>query len=308
MVALALPERRAMGDEATALDSNGRTMPAKPLDVGLEVSYDEYPRIEEAFQQFLDDSLHPRVPDSLFDVLSSLELPANGLAVDVGCGEGRDSIELAGRFGLHVHGVDPVPRHIEESSARASAEGFSERASFSVGTAEELPVADKTVDLVWCKEVLMFADLGRAFGEFVRVLRPSGVGFVYQVLTGPGMNDAEAREFWEGDLGYGSAHSVRPSDIEAAIASVGLELRSRIDFGSEWGEFAQERSGAGGRRLVHAARLLRDPQRYTTAFGEAAYRIMLADCLWHIYRMIGKLHGAAFIFTRPRTSAQSNAC
>jgi len=28
---------------------------------------------------------------------------------------------------------------------------------------------------------------------------------------------------------------------------------------------------------------------------------MLDDCLWHVYRMIGKLHGAAFIFERPST-------
>ena len=33
--------------------------------------------------------------------------------------------------------------------------------------------------------------------------------------------------------------------------------------------------------------------------SDANYRIMLGDCLWHVYRMIGKLHGAAFIFTRP---------
>jgi SAM-dependent methyltransferase len=163
----------------------------------------------------------------------------------------------------------------------------------------ELPIPDGTADLVWCKEVLMYADLDLAFGEFVRVLRPNGVGLVYQVLTGPRMSDVEAHDFWEADLGYGHAQSLRPSDIEAAIASVGLKLRQRIDFASEWGEYAQERSGAGGRRLVHAARLLRDPQRYTAAFGEAAYRIMLSDCLWHVYRMIGKLHGAAFIFTKP---------
>ena len=66
-------------------------------------------------------------------------------------------------------------------------------------------------------------------------------------------------------------------------------------------EVSRSRSGsarlAGGRRLVHAARLLRDPQRYINEFGESNYRVMLGDCLWHVYRMIGKLHGAAFIFS-----------
>jgi hypothetical protein len=56
---------------------------------------------------------------------------------------------------------------------------------------------------------------------------------------------------------------------------------------------------------MKADRLLRDPQRYTAAFGEAAYRIMLADCLWHIYRMIGKLHGAAFVFAKTGVTASA---
>jgi SAM-dependent methyltransferase len=281
------------------MDDRGKQSPRTPSDISLQESYDDFPRVEEAFQQFLDGSLNPRGPDSLFEVLDTVQLPTNGVAVDVGCGEGRDSIELARRFGLRVYGVDPLPRHIELSSGLARAEGLSDAVDFRLGSAEDLPLPDDTADLVWCKEVLMFTELDRAFGEFVRILRPHGIGCVYQVLTGSRMSEAEAREFWEMDLGYGHAHSLRPSDIEAAIASAGLELRRRIDFASEWGEYAQEQSGAGGRRLMHAARLLRDPKRYTAAFGDVAYRIMLADCLWHVYRMIGKLHGAAFIFTKP---------
>ena len=53
-------------------------------------------------------------------------------------------------------------------------------------------------------------------------------------------------------------------------------------------------------RLVHTARLLRDPHRYIQRFGEENYRVMLADCLWHVYRMIGKLYGVAFVVGPPR--------
>jgi hypothetical protein len=96
-----------------------------------------------------------------------------------------------------------------------------------------------------------------------------------------------------------AASSLRPEDVESAIATAGLELREHIDYSSEFGECAQERSGTAGRRLLHTARLMRSPDRYIEEFGRDNYEVMLSDCLWHVYRMIGKLHGAAFVFTAP---------
>lgn len=57
----------------------------------------------------------------------------------------------------------------------------------------------------------------------------------------------------------------------------------------------QEDTGEPGRRLLHAARLLRDPERYIAKFGRSAYDIMLGDCLWHVYRMIGKLSARVYL-------------
>lgn len=264
--------------------------------VSLEQSYDEFPRIEEDFQLFLDQSLDPRGPSSLFDLVASLGLRSGARAVDVGCGEGDDSLELTRRFGLVVTGVDPVLRHIELATGTAATSvDLPTKPRFELGTAERLPVNDQAVEFLWCKEVLMFADLPAAFAEFTRVLTPAGIGFVYQVLTGPEMDDVDAASFWSCT---GDANSVRPADVESAMFGAGLRLRERVDLTSEWGEFGQERSGAAGRRLLHVARLKRDPGRYIARYGEANYRIMLSDCLWHVYRMLGKLTGAVFIFDK----------
>jgi hypothetical protein len=91
--------------------------------------------------------------------------------------------------------------------------------------------------------------------------------------------------------------SARPERTEAAIATAGLCVDQCIKLGSEWEERAEERAGQGTRRLLHAARLLQSPERYLAQFGDAAYAIMLGDCLWHVYQMIGKLSPRVYLLS-----------
>lgn len=249
--------------------------------LAAHASFDD---IEAAFHDALDVSLDPRGPDSLYDVVASLELPPGSSVVDVGCGRGRQAAELVKRFGFDVLGVDPVGRHEGSGLAR-----------FADGTAEALPVATESVDLVFSRESLMFPDIDAAAAEFRRVLRPGGRGLVYLVLTGPRMSDAEAAEL--ATLLQGKY--VRPAQIERALVGAGLLIDERIDYASEWGERGQEAEGVAGGRLLYAARLIREPDRYIEQFGQESYDIMLGDCLWHVYRMLGKLVGYACVFTKP---------
>jgi hypothetical protein len=83
--------------------------------------------------------------------------------------------------------------------------------------------------------------------------------------------------------------SADPGVIDDAIARSGLEVVDTIDLSTEWGERSQEEDGSGGRALLHLARLLRDPGRYRSEFGDAAYDVMLGDCRWQVYRTMGKL-------------------
>lgn len=91
----------------------------------LGFAYEQYPELEEQFEAALDRSLAPRGPDVLLKLVGSFGLPEGSAAVDVGCGEGRYSIELARRLGLQVTGIDPVARHLRvanEALAAATAE------------------------------------------------------------------------------------------------------------------------------------------------------------------------------------------
>ena len=233
--------------------------------------------IEGAFHAALDATLDPRGPDSLFELVSTMGLPARSSVVDVGCGRGRQAVELSRRFGFTVLGIDPLYR---AADAARDAEILAPGAvRFADGTAESIPVDDAQVDLIFCRESLMYADLPAAMSEFVRVLRPGGRGLVYLVLNGPRITEAEISELL-----------------------AGLTINEQVDYRSEWGELSQEQDGTAGSRLLYAARLLRQPDQYIEQFGRANYDIMLGDCLWHIYRMIGKLTGYGVTFTKPELS------
>ena len=128
-----------------------------------------------------------------------------------------------------------------------------------------------------------------------RILRGQGHALVYQMFWGERMEPDEAAWLWR-SLGN-IPETARPEATERAITAAGLRIHKTIELGSEWGEVAQETSGFPGRRLLHAARLIRNPERYINAFGQSAYEIKLADCLWHVYRMIGKLSPRIYVLS-----------
>jgi ubiquinone/menaquinone biosynthesis C-methylase UbiE len=113
------------------------------------------------------------VPNALIDVeertLRPLlaELPV-GDAVDVACGTGRVTAILA-ELGHTVVGVDPSKEMLD----RARAKGLP--VTFRSGSFDPLPADDASADLVTCMLALTHVtDLGPAFREFARVLRPGG--------------------------------------------------------------------------------------------------------------------------------------
>jgi len=267
----------------------------------LDEFYDAYPRIEAEFQAALNTSLNPRGPELLYALVGDLGLPPGASVIDLGCGEGSHALELAARFGFSVLGIDPVARHIELANT-ALAEAAARRPElrglvhFELGTAEAIPADDGSYNLLWCRDVLVHvAALDHAYASCRRVLRRDGHMLVYQMFGTDRLEPREASWLWA-TMGV-VPENARPERTEAAIAKAGLRVEKRVELGSEWGEWAEERAGQGTRQLLHAARLLRSPERYRAQFGPAAYDIMLGDCLWHVYGMIGKLSPRIYLLS-----------
>jgi SAM-dependent methyltransferase len=264
-----------------------------------EFFYDAYPRVEEDFARRLDESLSPRDPSVLLQVVRELDLPPDSRVVDVGCGEGAHAFRLATHFGFRVLGIDPVQRHLDlaREARRDVAPDIASRVAFERGSATHVPARDASLDLVWCRDVMSHVDHpADAYSEFARVLRPGGYVAAYQMVATDLLAADEAD--WLFDVMGVVPGSADPRVLDDAIAGSGLRVVDTIDLSSEWGEWSEEQEGRAARALLHLARLLREPERYRAEFGGAAYDVMLGDCRWHVYRMMGKLAGRIDVLQR----------
>ncbi|MTD44284.1 methyltransferase domain-containing protein [Conexibacter sp. W3-3-2] len=109
--------------------------------------------------------------------------------LDLGCGTGRLTADLAAAVGGRAIGVDPVP----ELLALAPASAATEFRTLDVG--EALPLADDEVDVVFTLTVLggLLHDdeLDATAGEIRRVLRPGGL-----LLLAESVSDLPRVEHW----------------------------------------------------------------------------------------------------------------
>ncbi|HZP74052.1 MAG TPA: class I SAM-dependent methyltransferase [Gaiellaceae bacterium] len=123
----------------------------------------------DAWVALVRESAHGEAHDT---VLRELLPPPGGAALDVGCGEGRWTRYLAAA-GWRATGVD------RSEALVAKARDANPGGDYLVGEAASLPVADASVDVVLCVNVLMHVvELDAAVGEIQRVLSEGGVAVI----------------------------------------------------------------------------------------------------------------------------------
>ena len=116
----------------------------------------------------LPDQLDP--PDlELRTRFLAAELKAGDHALDIGCGEGHFTAQMA-QTGARVIGAEVAEAALERARKRHPDLEF-----VLVPIDGPLPFADNAFDLVWASEVIEhIADTARWLSEVRRVLRPSG--------------------------------------------------------------------------------------------------------------------------------------
>lgn len=115
-----------------------------------------------------EDRARPGYPERLVDVLRSTgRLGPGSRVVDLAAGSGRLSRRLA-CVTTRCVAVEPSPRMRDAFRERLP------QVPVVAGSAESIPVATASVDLVTVAQAFHWFDARRALGEIARVLRPDG--------------------------------------------------------------------------------------------------------------------------------------
>ncbi len=109
-------------------------------------------------------------------LLESLSLPSPSRCLDVGCGMGETTRQLAGKLdkGVELTGVDQDPNLIDVArSVHGPADG---KITFKQGDAAHLSFEDQTFDFVFTRYLLHHLDDPRAvIAEMLRVCKSGGI-------------------------------------------------------------------------------------------------------------------------------------
>jgi ubiquinone/menaquinone biosynthesis C-methylase UbiE/uncharacterized protein YbaR (Trm112 family) len=112
------------------------------------------------------------------------------LVLDVGCGDGRTTFQLAGR--ARVLAFDLSPKQVRRAVERARRDGLLDQFTFFVADASAFPIEDGAADYVLMDGVLHhLPEPARALTETARVLRAGGRYF------GKENNDTPLRPLFE---------------------------------------------------------------------------------------------------------------
>lgn len=133
-----------------------------------------YAENAEFWINVIRDGLDPFQTELTDPALLDLVGDPTGLEIlDAGCGEGQLARRLGAAGVRHVHGVDTCGEFI--AAARSHPGHRPESASYYHADVAGLPLADDSVDLVVANRLPNgLSKPEERFGEFARVLRPSG--------------------------------------------------------------------------------------------------------------------------------------
>jgi SAM-dependent methyltransferase len=124
------------------------------------------------------------------------ELPTTGRILDVGCGPGAQTLDLAAASDARIVALDLHRPYIDELRARVRVAGVSDRVQAVQASMLDLPFSDGHFDIVWAEGSIYLLGFERGLREWRRLLRPGGYAAVTHLSWLGSDFPEKPRTFW----------------------------------------------------------------------------------------------------------------
>ncbi|MBU1249156.1 MAG: methyltransferase domain-containing protein, partial [Proteobacteria bacterium] len=157
-------------------------------------------------------------------------LPKNPAILEVGCGTGGSTLDLARLTNGTITATDVYQPFMDELRRRAKQAGITGITTTKVDMTE-LDYPDQSFDLIWAESCVFLMGFEAALVAWKRMLRPGGLLVVSDVSWTTATPDQEIRDFWA--VGYPGMLDMDAH--QAIITTAGYEcLGSFIQPESDW--------------------------------------------------------------------------
>lgn len=139
----------------------------------------------------------PGSPEVTLKALSFIDnLTENSLIADLGCGTGGQTMVLAQHAPGNITGLDFFPGFIERFNENAKELDLQNRVKGIVGSMDNLPFAEESLDLIWSEGAIYNIGFERGLNEWRRYLKPGGYIAVSESSWFTEERPAEIQDFW----------------------------------------------------------------------------------------------------------------
>lgn len=147
-------------------------------------------------------------------------LTANQRILDIGCGAGLQTLDLASSTEARIVALDVHPPFLAILDHNVRAKSLGDRVITQLGDMNDLPFGDQSFDVVWSEGAIFIMGFSKGLAAWRRLLVPGGYLVLSEFCWPRSDPPAEVREmFMDGDADVGSV-----DDRRRAIAQEGYRL------------------------------------------------------------------------------------
>jgi ubiquinone/menaquinone biosynthesis C-methylase UbiE len=125
------------------------------------------------------------------DIMTALDINKNDVVLDLGCGAGYFSVEMA-KLARQAYGVDIIP-YLRQIKVPSFLKG---KLNYVMGRGEQLPFRERTFHKILASEILPMGHPGVFLSEIKRVMKQEGRLVICNGAGHPNIKDAYRNQNW----------------------------------------------------------------------------------------------------------------